>query len=153
MNLNRTRYLALSAALVLLTGASQSALAMTQLGDKELASIEGRGGITLYQDVAKTLDPEHSDELAEKIVFFRKQLFSQIFDYDETIEGKLDRSVTTVERVGDEVHLLIAVDDYIARITLANIRPRGSDPAGPYFGTLTFNNVSIQGTIDVRYHP
>jgi hypothetical protein len=153
MNLNRIRYLVLSAALVLLAGASPSASAMTQLGDNELASVVGRGGITLYQDVARTLDPAHSDELAEKIVFFRKQLFSQILDYDETVEGRLDRSVTTVEMVGDEVHLLITVDDYIARITLANIRPKGSDPAGPYFGTMTFNNVSIQGTIDVRYHP
>src|SRR6478609_2056039 len=102
MNLmNRSRLLAFSAMFSMLALSAQSASALTRLSDQELSKVSGQGAITLYQDVAKTLDPQHSSELAEKIVFVQKGLLSQILDYDETVEGKLDRSVTTVETVGD----------------------------------------------------
>lgn len=150
-NLTLTRFLVLSAVFSTLVMGSQSASAMTKLQDKELATVYGAGSITLYKDIARTMDPQHSDELAEKIAFVQKGLFSQILDWDESVEGKLDRSVTTVESVGDEIHITTQVDEYISRVTLANIRVKGTDSTGPSFGSITINDISIQGTISTIY--
>jgi hypothetical protein len=150
-NLNLFRFLVLSAAFSMLVMGSQSASAMTRLEDKELARVYGAGSITLYQDVARTMDPQHSKEIADKIVYVQKGLLSQILDWDETVEGKMDRSVTTVETVGDEIHITTQVDEYIARVTLANIRVKGTAPTGPSFGSITINDISIQGSISTVY--
>lgn len=152
LSLKNSQRLVFSTMLVLLTMGAQSALALTPLSDQELSKVNGRGAITLYQDVAKTLDPQHSSELAEKIAFVQKGLLSQILDYDETVDGKLDRSVTTVETVGDEVHITTQVDEYVSRITLSNIRVKGTPETGPSFGSITMNDISIQGTITSIYH-
>ncbi|MFL5813116.1 MAG: hypothetical protein ACJ763_06020 [Bdellovibrionia bacterium] len=110
-NLNPFRFLVLSAAFSMLVMGSLNASAMTRLDDKELSRVYGAGSITLYQDVARLMDPQHSDELAEKIAFVQKGLLSQFLDWDETVEGKLDRSVSTVEMVGNEINITTKVVD------------------------------------------
>lgn len=152
-SLNLTRFLVLSAVFSMLAtvGSHSASAALTRLDDKELGKVYGGGSITLYQDVARAMDPAHSNELADKIVFVQKNLLSQILDWDETVEGKLDRSVSTVEMVGDEIHITTQVDEYIARVTLANIRVKGDSSTGPSFGSITINDISIQGTISTIY--